>query len=218
MAILEACVETLEEARAAEAGGAERVELCANLAEDGTTADEGLLRESIGTLAIPVFAMVRPRPGSFVYSAGELAVMQAQVARARDLGARGIVTGVLTSASEVDVPAMRVLIAAAGSLPVTFHRAFDRVGDRSRALEMSIDLGVSRVLTSGGAATAVDGAAEIRRLVEQAAGRITIVAGGGVRAHNVDTLIAMTGVAEVHARLGDEATVRGFVGRLRSSG
>jgi copper homeostasis protein len=216
MVILEACVETLEDARGAQAGGAARVELCANLADDGTTPDEGLLIETVEALTIPVLAMVRPRAGSFVYSGGELAAMEAQAARARTLGARGIVTGAVTGTAAVDVPAMRVLIAAAADLPVTFHRAFDRIDDRSSALDALIDLGVSRVLTSGGAATAIDGALEIQRLVRQAAGRMTIVAGGGVRAHNVERLIAMTGVTEVHARLGSEAAVRGFVRRLRS--
>lgn len=204
MVILEACVETLEDARGAEAGGASRVELCANLAEDGTTADEALLAETVAALTIPVFAMVRPRAGSFVYTSGELAAMETQVARARTLGARGIVTGALTSSSAIDGAAMRLLIAAAGPLPLTFHRAFDRIADRSAALETLVDLGVSRVLTSGAAATALDGAAEIRRLVDQAAGRIAIVAGGGVRAHIVENLVAMTGVSEVHARLGGE--------------
>jgi copper homeostasis protein len=208
MVILEACIEALEEARAAEAGGAGRVELCANLAEEGTTPDARLLAEMVRALSIPVFAMVRPRPGSFVYTAGERSAMEDAIARARTLGARGIVTGVLTDASGVDVSSMRALVAAAGPLPVTFHRAFDRVGDRSAELETLIDLGVSRVLTSGGAATAIAGASEIGRLVSQAAGRIVIVAGGGVRGHNARRLVAMTGVTEIHARLGGEDDVR----------
>lgn len=215
MVILEACVETLEDARSAEAGGAGRVELCANLAEDGTTPDEPLLIETVAALTIPVFAMVRPRAGSFVYSADELVAMQAQIVRARALGARGIVTGALTVSSEVDVAAMRVLVGAAGPLPVTFHRAFDRIKARSFALETLIDLGVRRVLTSGAAATASDGTAEIRRLVEQAAGRIVIVAGGGVRGHNAGRLVAMTGVTEIHARLRGEDDVRTVVSACR---
>lgn len=214
MVIVEACVETLDEARGAEAGGAGRVELCANLADDGTTPDETLLAETVKALGIPVFAMVRPRAGSFVYTAGELAVMEAQVGRARTLGARGIVTGALTASSAVDDAAMRVLIAAAGALPVTFHRAFDRVCDRSAALETLIELGVTRVLTAGAAATALDGATEIRRLIDQAAGRMAIVAGGSVRAHNVAALIAMTGITEVHARIPGEADVREIVRRV----
>lgn len=214
MVILEACVETLESARGAEAGGARRVELCANLADDGTTPDEAVMAAVVGALTIPVFAMVRPRAGSFIYTAAELTAMAEQIARARTIGARGIVTGALTEASMVDVAAMRRLVAAADPLPVTFHRAFDQVRDRSVALETLIDLGVTRVLTSGGAATAIDGAAEIKRLADQAAGRIVIVAAGGVRAGNVGSLVALSGVTEVHARLGDASAVDAVVSKL----
>ena len=218
MVILEACVETVEEARAAEAGGAARVELCANLADQGTTPEAARLAACVSAAAIPVFAMVRPRPGAFVYVPAERDAMEVEARRARTLGASGIVTGALTPERTIDVPAMRALVAAAGPLPVTFHRAFDLVGDRPEALETLIDLGVSRVLTSGAAATALDGAVEIARIVRQAAGRIVVVAGGGVRAHNVGEIVARSGVSEVHAHLGGEDAVRAVVSRLRSGG
>lgn len=218
MAILEACVETLEAAQAAEAGGASRIELCANLAEQGTTPDDRLLEACITGLRIPVVAMVRPRPGAFVYDAAELSVMARQVGRARALGAAGIVTGALTPEGAVDVRAMRLLIDAAGPLPVTFHRAFDLAPDRDAALAAVIAVGVARVLTSGGAATASEGMPEIARLVRRAAGRLVVVAGGKVRAANVDDLIVHTGVSEVHARIGTADEARGIVSRLRPPG
>lgn len=215
MAILEACVETLEEARAAEAGGASRIELCAHLAAEGTTPDDRLLEACITGLRVPVVAMVRPRPGPFVYDAAELAVMAQQVERVRALGSAGIVTGALTLGGAVDVPALRVLMDAAGPLPVTFHRAFDLAPNRDEALATLIAVGIARVLTSGGAATAAEGMPEIARLVRRAAGRLVVVAAGKVRAANVRDLIDHTGVSEVHARISTADAARAIVSRLR---
>lgn len=208
--MLEACVETLEEARAAEAGGAARIELCVNLAEQGTTPPDALLASCLSVLRIPVFAMVRPRGGSFVYTPEEITTMREDVRRARALGAHGIVTGALTEAGTVAEEPMRALVEAAMPLPTTFHRAFDATTDRAGALEVLVSLGASRVLTAGGAATAAQGAAEIARLVRLAAGRLIVVAGGGIRAHNAAALVAATGVAEVHAHV----TAVGDVTRL----
>lgn len=201
MALLEACVETLDEARAAEAGGAARIELCVNLAEQGTTPPDALLASCLSVLTIPVFAMVRPRGGSFVYTRAETRTMRAQVARARALGAHGIVTGALTEAGTVAEQAMRALVEAAMPLPTTFHRAFDATIDREASLEVLIPLGVKRVLTSGGAPTAAQGAAEIARLVRLAAGRLIVVAGGSIRAPNAAALVAATGATELHAHV-----------------
>ena len=215
MVLVEACVETLTEARAAHMGGAGRVELCANLAEGGMTPDEGLLSACVESLAIPVFAMIRPRAGPFVYTPSESALIEHQVVRARMLGARGIVAGGVTAAGSIDADTMRLIVEAASPLPVTFHRAFDLVADRTEALETLISLGVARTLTSGGASTATEGAGEIARLVRQAAGRIVIVAGGNVRAHNVRDLVARTGVTEVHGHLTTAETVGAVVEATR---
>lgn len=216
--ILEACVETIAEARAAEAGGAARIELCVNLAEQGTTPPDVLLADCVRALTIPVFAMVRPRGGPFVYTPPEIAAMREDVQRARALGARGIVTGALTPTGDVDTHAMRVLVEAAGPLSTTFHRAFDLTRDRHGALEALIALGIARVLTSGGAATAVEGAGEIATLTRQAAARIVVMAGGGIRAHNVAAVVARSGVTEVHAHLGAEDAVREVLHQLRPDG
>jgi copper homeostasis protein len=149
---------------------------------------------------LPVFAMIRPRGGGFVYSGEEIAEMTTDIAQIKRLGVAGIVTGALTPDSRVDVECTRTLMTAADGLPVTFHRAFDRAPDLGVALEQLVQLGVSRVLTSGGAATALAGASTISSLVAQARDRIAILAGGGVRAHNVRELVALAGVREVHAR------------------
>jgi copper homeostasis protein len=150
---------------------------------------------------IPVFILIRPRGGGFVYEADEMEVMRRDVEVARQAGADGIVIGALYANGEVDVAITGELIKEAGGLPVTFHRAFDSARDLSQALEMLIDAGVDRVLTSGGAATALEGADSIARLVDQARDRIVVMAGGGIREENVREIIVRTGVREVHARI-----------------
>ena len=198
--LLEAAVESLDDALAAVDGGADRLELCANLDIGGTTPSESLISEVVDRVAVPVFVMIRPRGGSFVYSTTELEDMKRDIDRARDLDADGLVFGVLNSSGRIDTIRTQSLVDAAGDLPVTFHRAFDRTPDRFHALEMLIDLGVGRVLTSGGAPTAIEGLSELRDLVDAADERIAIVAGGGVRFNNVQEIVEETGVREVHAR------------------
>jgi copper homeostasis protein len=198
--LIEACVETLACAEAAEVGGAGRIELCGSLEVGGLTPHESLVTACIERLTTPVVVMVRARPGSFVLGPGELDKLKRQVRTARRLGAAGVVLGALTPSGEVDTPAIRTLVAAASGLPVTFHRAFDEVPDQAAALQRLIDLGVARVLTAGGAPTASDGADRIAALVRQAAGRIGVVAGGSVRSHNAGALVARTGVIELHSR------------------
>lgn len=210
--LVEAAVDTLESAIAAERSGADRVELCASLDDGGTTPAAGLIRVTKMRIQIPVFVLIRPRGGGFVYSAGEIEVMKRDVEFARSAGAAGIVTGALDDKGRVELSTTRALIEAADGLPVTFHRAFDAASDLSAALEMLIDAGVRRVLTSGGANTALEGAHTIARLVDQSNGRIIIVAGGGIRDHNVREVIARTGVPEIHARMIDEAQMRALVG------
>lgn len=146
--------------------------------------------------------LIRPRGGGFVYSGEDVEVMKRDVEIARDAGADGIVLGALDSGSVVDPAITSGLVNASRGLAVTFHRAFDATSDLASALEMLIDAGVSRVLTSGGAATALEGAEMIARLVGQAGNRIVVMAGGGIREHNVREIIARTGVSEVHARIG----------------
>ncbi|HMI45849.1 MAG TPA: copper homeostasis protein CutC [Gemmatimonadaceae bacterium] len=211
MTLVEAAVETIEEALAAKRAGADRIELCANLAVGGTTPSAGSIASVVQQAGHPVFVMIRPRGGDFVYAADEIDAMIEDIDRARPLGIAGIVTGALRSDGSVDVESMRRLMSPAAGLAVTFHRAFDVVANRTEALEQVIGLGASRVLTSGGAATALDGAVAIAMLVDQAGERLSIVAGGKIREQNARDVIARTGVREVHARLENEASIRGLV-------
>ena len=152
-------------------------------------------------VAIPIFVIVRPRGGGFVYSDTELDVMRRDIVAARGLGADGVVIGPLGADGTVQEHQTRTLVDAAGNLPVTFHRAFDFVPDLDAALETLIEAGVSRVLTSGGAPTARDGAAKLASLVRQAGARLHVMAGGSVREEHVQALVDATGVREVHVRL-----------------
>jgi copper homeostasis protein len=148
---------------------------------------------------VPVFALIRPRGGDFVYSRAEFDVMRRDMDISLTLGVSGFATGALLADSTIDVERTRALVEAARDVPVTFHRAFDFAPDLHTALEQLIDAGVSRVLTSGGAPTALEGANVIAALVERARGRIIVMAGGGIRENNVRELIARSGVSEVHA-------------------
>jgi copper homeostasis protein len=197
--LLESIVASLDDARAAAAGGADRFELCSALALGGLTPSLGLLAAIKAELPAPVMCMIRPREGGMAYTEGEFAVMQRDAALALEAGADGLVFGFLTPEGEVDVPRCRRFLGSLSRRPqLTFHRAFDVVVDSVRALEQLIDLGIDRVLTSGRAPTALEGVEEIRRTVDRAAGRIRVLPGGEIRAGNVAEIVARTGVEEVH--------------------
>lgn len=198
--LVEACVDSVASAVAAERGGAGRVELCADLASGGTTPSAGTIALTRERVRIPVFVLVRARDGDFLVDADELETMRRDVLVARRDGADGVVVGALTADGAVDIAAMRALVAAARPMAVTFHRAFDAARDQDEALDVLLSLGVDRVLTSGGAPTARAGANRLAALVRRAAGRIAVLAGGGVRADHVAELVAATGVREVHVR------------------
>jgi copper homeostasis protein len=199
MALLEVCVDSLAGALAAQAGGAERIELCARLDLGGLSPPAELLDAALARAVLPHHVMVRPRAGEFVYSRDELDAMQRQIAVLHGTRARGVVLGMLTPGREIDVEGTARLVARARPLAVTFHRAFDEVRDLEAALETLIELGVERVLTSGGAATAFEGRSVLRKLVARAAGRIVVMPGGGVRAHNAAQILADTGAGELHS-------------------
>ena len=199
--LVEACVDSVASAIAAERGGARRIELCAALGDGGTTPSAGMIAACKKAVAIPLFVIVRPRGGGFFYSEAERDVMRRDTLAARELGADGIVTGGLCRDGTIDVALVKTMIEAADGLPVTFHRAFDFTRALDEALETLADNGVRRVLTSGGAATAAEGARMLAALVHQANGRIVVMAGGGVREENVRTLVTATRVREVHVRL-----------------
>ena len=196
---LEVCAGSLASAEAAAAGGAHRLELCQNLEQGGITPSYGLIRAVRARVALPVFVLIRPRPGGFFYSDEELRIMLADVAACRALGCAGVVLGALDAAGRVAPGPCRALLAAAGPLAVTFHRAFDLCPDPAAALEAVIDLGCQRVLTSGGQPSAAAGQAQLAALVAQAAGRVSIMPGAGITPANLPALAAATGAREFHA-------------------
>jgi copper homeostasis protein len=198
--LVEACVDTVASALAAERGGAGRLELCDNLFDGGTTPSAGMISAVKAAVRIPVFVIVRPRGGGFVYSHDEISVMRLDIEAAKMLGADGVAVGALTRDGKIDADALRLLADTAAPLPVTFHRAFDLVRDQQQALELLIQHGVARVLTSGGAPTALEGIAAIAALVRRAAGQIAVMAGGGVREETIQEIVHRAGVNEVHVR------------------
>jgi len=196
--VVEVAIDSVAGARDAVANGASRLELCAGLELGGLTPSLGLLDAVRAAVQVPVFAIVRPRAGDFLYDRDEFAVMLRDAQHLVAAGAHGLVTGALTAAGAIDAARLRELRAVAAALPFTCHRAFDLCVDGLRAIDDLVELGVTRVLTSGAAATAVAGAAAIRAFVQRAAGRIVVMAGAGVRPENVRELVATSGVREVH--------------------
>jgi copper homeostasis protein len=200
--ILEITVESLDTALAAERGGADRIELCAELIHGGITPTVATLRKVHEELEIPIFCIIRPRAGDFAYSEKEFATTKRDIAVARDLGIEGVVLGILRSDRSVDVERTAELVQWARPLEVTFHRAFDDTPDLIQALEHVIATEATRILTTGGAATAMDGATTLKRLVETAGPRIAIMPGGGLDAANVAEIAAQTQAWEFHSGLG----------------
>jgi copper homeostasis protein len=200
--LLEISVETAEAALAAVRGGAQRIEVCANLRAGGLTPGEELMRKARELVQIPIFAMIRPRPGDFVYSASEFERMRTDIEMAKRARMDGIVLGILTRERGVDVERTRELVDLARPLPVTFHRAFDEVGDLDSGLEDVIETGAARILTSGGALAAPAALDRLTRLVAVAKERIIILPGGGINASNVLQVARKTGAREIHSGLG----------------
>lgn len=195
---IEICVDSAAGAHAAEHGGADRVELCDNLLEGGTTPSAGTLKVARRGLKIGLQVIIRPRGGDFLYSASEMEVMREDIHIAKDLGADGVVIGCLTAAGDIDRVSTAELLALARPMNVTFHRAFDMCRDPLKALEELIALRVDRILTSGQEATCLEGLELIAALQKQAAGRIIIMPGGGITPRNVKRIVEGTGVSEVH--------------------
>jgi copper homeostasis protein len=196
---LEVCIDSVESAIAAERGGAQRVELCSDLLEGGITPGAGLIASVRRQIAIGLYVMIRLRGGDFCYSDLEFEVMRQEIVHARDLGADGIVLGLLDHDARVDVPRTQQLVQLAHPLPVTFHRAIDMTPDLPAALEAVIATGARRILTSGGAPNAINGTSQIAELVANAKGRIAIMPGGGISTENIGTIARETGATEFHA-------------------
>ena len=197
MMFVEVCVYSLESCQTAQRAGASRVELCGGMGEGGTTPSAGLIQQARQHLSIPIHVMIRPRGGDFHYSETELAVMKADIEVAKTLGADGLVFGILNADGTVNEPQTKELVDLANPLPVTFHRAFDMTRNPLEALEAVIRTGATCILTSGQHQTAEQGLPVLRQLTGRAAGRITIMAGAGVNAHNAGQFIK-AGVDALH--------------------
>ena len=210
--LIEAAIDSLEGAERAVQEGAQRLEVCADLYVGGLTPSAALLT-ACRALGVPCIAMARPRAGDFVYDHADLAHLLASVKAMFDAGADGVVFGVLTSDRTINADAVRDLVAVCGNRESVLHRAFDQTRDAMAALDTLIACGVTRVLTSGHAATAIDGAATLANLVTRSADRVQILPGGGVRATNVAALIERTGVTQVHAR----ATAPGVIAAIKTA-
>lgn len=200
MTVLEICCYSMECAISAEKNGADRIELCAAPLEGGLTPSWGVLKSTIAQVSIPVHPIIRPRGGDFCYTDGEFQAMLEDVRIVCELGYPGLVTGVLDAEGNVDKARMQDIMAAAGPLAVTFHRAFDMCAKPQEAIETLAELGVTRVLTSGQKASADKGLSLIRELIAHADAPI-IMAGAGVRASNLE-LFLEAGVKEVHSSAG----------------
>jgi copper homeostasis protein len=199
MALLEVAANSAASAFAAQEGGAGRVELCASLDEGGVTPSHGTLVLAREGLTIPLYVLIRPRAGDFVYEGHEVEAMLDDIAHCRDLGCDGVVVGALTPEGEVDLDTCARFVEAAHGLGVTFHRAFDLVNDQNDSLESLVELGFERVLTSGGMASAVAGASRLGRLVAQAGKRIIVMPGAGIEPGNIADLRSVTAANEFHA-------------------
>jgi copper homeostasis protein len=199
---LEISVGSAEAAQAAERGGADRIELCADLSVGGLTPAPELLRTTRQQISLPIFAMIRPRSGDFVYSASEFSSMCSAIEATKRHGANGVVLGILKKDGQVDVPRTRELVNLAQPLPVTFHRAFDESAELYASVEDVTQTGATRILTSGGAATAPKGVAALTKLVSLAGDRVIIVPGSGLNASNIAEVAQQTRAREFHSGLG----------------
>jgi copper homeostasis protein len=199
--IKEACVESFKEAVFAEQRGAERIELCSDLANDGLTPSYKLMENACSMLKIPIMVMIRPRAGDFVYSSDEIEQMKMQIDLAKKAGAAGVVFGLLTSKNKIDVNNTRILVKYAHPLPVTFHKAVDEMENPVEGVKVLKKMnGINRILTSGGKPTALEGQKVIREMIKIAGDKITILVAGKVLDSNISEIQKLTGAEEFHGR------------------
>jgi copper homeostasis protein len=199
--IFELCAETIDACLVAGEGGAHRIELCSGLSEGGMTPSHGLIREAVERSGLPVHVLVRPRGGNFVYSAAEIDVMRRDILHVKELGAAGVVLGILQVDGRVDMDATRALVELARPMEVTFHRAFDATPSLTEALEEVVAAGADRILTSGGQRNVVAGSAALAELVRLAGDRVAIAVGGGLRLQNAASLARATQARHFHGSL-----------------
>jgi copper homeostasis protein len=198
---LETCVNSALSAIEAQQGGADRVELCENLHDGGTTPSAGSIRFARKQLHIGLFVMIRPRGGDFLYSEEEFEIMKEDIRVAKELGADGVVFGILLPNGSIDMERMKVLVDLARPMGITCHRAFDMTADPMQAMEDLVKLGIDRILTSGQQPSAQEGASLIKDLIARSAGRIVIMPGSGVKEHNIASVLKSTGASEFHIHL-----------------
>ncbi|MBR3946735.1 MAG: copper homeostasis protein CutC [Bacteroidales bacterium] len=196
---VEICANSVQSAINAEKGGADRIELCQNLNEGGTTPSYAAIKYCAENLSLKTMVLIRPRPGDFCYNDAEYEAIKEDVLMCKKLGVHGVVIGFLDKNLDIDTKRTAEIVKLAHPMEVTFHRAFDRCRDWHTALEQIIECGCDRILTSGQRKTAPEGADNLREIQKQANGRIKILAGSGVNSQNVADLIQATGVSEVHS-------------------
>ena len=197
---IEVCIDNLESLHLAILGGADRIELCSSLALGGLTPSFGFMQRAAALSTIPVYAMIRPRQGDFIYDQDDMEAMLLDIKAAAQAGLQGVVFGVLTPQGHINMSQAERLIATATecNLGVTFHRAIDQCGNVEQALEQIAQLGCERILTSGLAANVEQGVPMLKQMVEQANGRFAIMAGAGLTADNAVAITQQTGVTQVH--------------------
>ena len=195
--IVEVCANSYESAINAELGGANRIELCKDLHLDGITPDDEVVIKTLNKLKIPVFMLIRPRAGDFVYTNEEFELMKNDIIKFKKLGCNGIVSGVLNTDNTIDIERTKELIELSKPLEFTFHRAFDKIVDPIKGLEELIEIGADRVLTSGQEDSAIKGIKLIAKLIEITNNRITIMPGSGVKSDNINNFKAI-GANEIH--------------------
>lgn len=214
--LLEVCVDSALSLAAARRGGADRIELCSALALDGLTPSKGLM-EIASKLDRPVYAMIRPRDGDFVFSSADVDIMLRDIDAARAAGLKGVVLGANRPSGELDASVLARLCHHALGLGMTLHRSIDLVPDPLDAVDLAMELGFERILTSGGAQTAQDGADRIARMVAHAGERLSIMAGSGVSPANAREILRRTGVNELHGSCSAPAKTRMRLATLASS-
>ena len=194
----EACVGSFLDAKKASYLGANRIELCDNLMEGGTTPSLGTIKLTKASLNIPVFPIIRPRGGNFIYSKEEIKIMENDIELCQSIGVNGVVIGALTPENNIDEDIIKRLVKKAKGMSITFHMAFDSIENKKNALDRLVDLGINRILTKGGLKSAIHNLDTLKELNQYAGDRITILAGGGITNNNYIDLVNKTGVKEVH--------------------
>ena len=199
--IKEACVESFEKALEAQNNGADRIELCENLSVGGTTPSYGTVKICLEKLNIPIFPMIRARGGNFVYSKDEIEIMKEDIKVFKDLGVKGLVLGCLTSDNKIDLELTKTLVNLAYPMEITFHKAIDEISNPLDYIEDLVNIGIKRILTSGGKATALEGKDLINEMIKKSNGRLKIVVAGKVTKENLNDLSNLISADEFHGKL-----------------